>query len=56
MKRLLVLLLLATVTVAYASDAKQSGDNPRVSPDLRKWTAPTARVVVQYNNPPSLLD
>src|SRR5215471_4666920 len=49
MKRLLVLFLLAAVTAAYANDSK-------MSPDLRKLSAPRATVVVQYNQPPTLLD
>jgi hypothetical protein len=49
MKRFLVLLVLAAVTLAYANDAK-------LSPDLRKVSTAKATVVIQYNNPPSLLD
>jgi len=41
--------LLAISTGAYA-------DNSKLSPDLLKYSAPTARVVIQYNSPPSLLD
>ena len=49
MKKFLVICLLATVTLAYA-------DNSKLSPDLLASNAPDARVVVQYNQPPSLLD
>src|SRR5262249_17128116 len=50
-KKLALLLLIATITVsAYAADST------KLSPDLRKTTASTARVVVQYNSQPSLLD
>jgi len=49
MKKFLVICLLATVTLAYA-------DNSKLSPDLLASTAPNARVVVQYNQPPSALD
>src|ERR1700683_3262023 len=49
MKRVLVLLILASVTLAYANDAK-------LSPDLKASTAPNARVIVQYNSAPGLLD
>ena len=50
MKRFVVLLL--TMLVARSS----ATDTTKLSPDLRKSTAPTARVVVQYNGQPSLLD
>src|ERR1700685_2866367 len=49
MKRVLVLLVLASATLAHA-------DNAKLSPDLQKSTAPSARVIVQYNSAPALLD
>src|SRR5208282_4400689 len=49
MKKFLVICLLATVALAYA-------DNSKLSPDLLASSAPNARVVVQYNQPPSALD
>jgi hypothetical protein len=49
MRKRLVVFVLAAVTVAYANDTK-------VSPDLQKVTTPSATVVVQHNQPPSLLD
>src|SRR5438270_2841045 len=49
MKKLLIVFLLVAVTAAYA-------DNSKLSPDLQKYSGTQARVVVQYNNPPSLLD
>jgi serine protease AprX len=49
MKKSLVIFLLAAVTLAHANDAK-------LSPDLKKVSAPSVTVVVQYNQPPSLLD
>ena len=49
MRKRLVVFVLAPVTVAYANDTK-------VSPDLQKVTTPSATVVVQHNQPPSLLD
>ncbi len=41
---------MAAVTLASATD------KTKLSPDLQKATSPSARVVVQYTNPPSLLD
>src|SRR6202049_4541807 len=49
MKKFLALSLLATVTLAYADDSK-------ISPDLRASRAQHARVVVQYNQAPGILD
>src|SRR5690349_18019970 len=49
MKKFLIVLLLAAATAAYA-------DTSKLSPDLQKYSGTQARVVVQYNNPPSLLD
>jgi serine protease AprX len=51
MKRLVVLILMSTLTVA--SVAAQS---TKVSPDLQRSTASHVQVVVQYNNSPGLLD
>ena len=48
-KFLVVCCLFAMVTVAFA-------DNSKLSPDLLKCSAPTARVIVQYKSPPALLD
>src|SRR5438270_1578482 len=48
-KFLFVCCLCAMVTVAFA-------DNSKLSPDLLKCSAPTARVIVQYESPPALLD
>jgi len=50
MKKFVLLVLISAVTRCYASDTT------KLSPDLQKSTAPKARVVVQYNQPPSLLD
>src|SRR5438552_17977570 len=47
-KFLVVCCLFAMVTVAFA-------DNSKLSPDLLKCSAPTARVIVQYKSPPELL-
>src|SRR5579863_1541867 len=50
MKRFLLLLVIATL----AADC--TADTTKLSPDLQQSTAPTARVVVQYNSQPGLLD
>ena len=50
MKKFVLLVLIATVSVSYLADPT------KLSPDLQKSTAPTARVVVQYNHPPGFLD
>src|SRR6202165_1212064 len=49
MKKFLALSLLATVTLAYADESK-------IAPDLRASRAQHARVVVQYNQAPGILD
>src|SRR5262252_2906714 len=49
-KRFVILILLGALTATAAADTS------KLSPDLQKSTASSARVVVQYNNPPSLLD
>lgn len=49
MKKLLVVLLLATAILGHADDS-------RLSPDTRAYSAPHARVVIQYNSAPGLLD
>ena len=49
MRKFLIIGLLFSVTLAVADDSK-------ISPDLRKYPGPQATVVVQYRNPPSLLD
>jgi serine protease AprX len=49
MKRLVLILLLVTGTLAYANTSK-------VSPDLQASKASTVRVVVQYNQAPGILD
>ena len=49
MKKFILILLLATSTWAVADPSK-------ISPDLKSSTAPSARVVVQYNHAPGLLD
>ena len=49
MRKFLVVFVLAAVALCYANDTK-------VSPDLKNVTTPSATVVVQYNQPPSLLD
>src|SRR5436853_2459918 len=49
MKKLLIIFVLASVTIVHA-------DTSKLSPDLQKYSGSKARVVVQYNNPPSLLD
>ena len=49
-RRFVILILLGALTATAAADTS------KLSPDLQKSTASSARVVVQYNNPPSLLD
>jgi serine protease AprX len=49
MKKFLLILLMLTGTLAYANQSK-------LSPDLQAATAPSVRVVVQYNQAPGLLD
>ena len=49
MRKFLVIWILAAVAVASADDSK-------ISPDLKKVSTPKPTVVVQYNQPPSLLD
>jgi serine protease AprX len=50
MKRFVLLVMIVLVSVHCFADPT------KLSPDLQKSTAPTARVVVQYNSQPSLLD
>jgi len=50
MKKILVLLLLAAASTAALAQ------NSKLSPDLQQSTASNVQVVVQYNNPPSVLD
>jgi hypothetical protein len=51
MKKLLLLLILGAATLSYAADPT------KLSPDLQKSAATTpVQVVVQYHNPPGLLD
>jgi len=49
MKKWLVVFVMAAVALA-------SADNTKLSPDLLSKTSGTVRVVVQYNQAPSLLD
>ena len=56
MKKFLIILLLASVTLASAASNTASVPNQKLSPDLQKATGSTVRVVVQYNNAPALLD
>src|SRR3984957_15484950 len=50
MKKFLLLLLIVILPVAAAAGPA------KLSPDLQKSTAPKARVIVQYNSQPGLLD
>lgn len=49
MKKFFLICFVASVTFAHA-------DTSKISPDLQGYSKSTARVVVQYNNPPGLLD
>src|ERR1700722_18377286 len=50
MKRFVLVLLIATFS------ARCAADNTKISPDLQQTKAQHARVVVQYNSQPGLLD
>src|SRR6201999_2556421 len=50
MRKFLIIFLLASVTLTYATD------KTKISPDLLGKSSGSVRVVVQYNQPPSLLD
>ena len=50
MKRFVLVLLIATLS------ARCAADNTKLSPDLQQTKAQHARVVVQYNSQPGLLD
>jgi serine protease AprX len=55
MKKLLIVFLLASIALANAADAGNANAS-KLSPDLQKYSATHARVLVQYNRPPGVLD